>query len=155
MKVSKKSVDLDPAPLAIRAADFLRAHRFLEGGGGNIQIVVGAAVAATMESVSWFDGRRGGRGGDLLNDSDNHLTNITLELDLLAAVVTRVVEALADSSDHVGVAVVLLAGALAGGVEGDAAQSLRLEGSCDSEGGESDDDELGEHLEGDDSDCFL
>jgi hypothetical protein len=32
---------------------------------------------------------------------------------------------------------------------------LGLEGSCDSEGGESDDDELGEHLEGDDSGCLL
>lgn len=108
-----------------------------------------------MKSVSWVDGRRRRWGGNLLNDGDNHFTNIALELDLLAAVVTRVIETLADGSDHVGVAVVLLAGALAGGVEGDAAESLGLEGSCDSEGGESDDDELGEHLEGDDSGCFL
>ena len=108
-----------------------------------------------MKSVSRVDRRQGGRGGDLLDDSDNHLTNITLELDLLAAVVTRVVETLADGSDHVSVAVVLLAGALTGAVEGDATQSLGLERSCDSEGGESDDDELGEHLEGDDSGCLL
>lgn len=155
MKVSKKSVDLDPVPLAGGPPQCLGSHRLLEGGGGNVEIVVGAAVAATVRSVSCVDGRGGGRGGNLLNDSDNHLTNITLELDLLAAVVTRVVETLADGSDHVGVAVVLLAGALAGGVEGDAAESLGLEGSCDSEGGESDDDELGEHLEGDDSGCLL
>ena len=67
-----------------------------------------------MKSVSWVDGRRRRWGGNLLNDGDNHFTNIALELDLLAAVVTRVIETLADGSDHVGVAVVLLAGALAG-----------------------------------------
>lgn len=46
-----KGVRLDPVPLSLHAPLVLVSHNLLEGSGGNVEIVVGTAIAATGKGI--------------------------------------------------------------------------------------------------------
>lgn len=86
-------------------------------------------------------------GESILDDYDDDLAGITLELDALAAVITRIVQAASNGSNHVGVAMSPLAGAGAGVIKSDVTDGMRYGSRESGGGGESKKNELGEHLE--------
>lgn len=134
---AKKSVEgrdrLGPVPGGGGAADAEVTDGLLEGSGREIDVVVGAALAA-------------------VNDLNGDLAGGALDLDAAAAGLLGVEEGSRHGNDQVTVAVGLATGAKAGVVVSSLTLSARSDGrSGAGEKGESEEksgSELGEHVDG-------